>query len=163
MIEQSEVKKGYKFHDLKGEGLGPKLANASIYSKFGEIKARVATETQEVITYINGKEETRNQARQGDYIVEGPKGEQYVVSPKKFTARYKAIPGHDGVFEAIGKIRALPNPYQEKIVIIPSWGGYQYGDEDCMLAVTVDLTTTQPDDEANIHIIDYQAFLKTYR
>ncbi len=50
-------------------------------------------EPKEVITMIDDKQETKNTAKPGDYIITGSKGEQYVLSSDKFKSRYDIVDG----------------------------------------------------------------------
>ncbi|OGE32839.1 hypothetical protein A3C59_04420 [Candidatus Daviesbacteria bacterium RIFCSPHIGHO2_02_FULL_36_13] len=158
-----DVEPGFAYHDLKAEGMGETLTEAPVYTKFGEVSARVAEATEEVVTHIQGKEETRNTANPGDYVITGPQGEQYVLAANKFQARYRPVEEKPGTFEAFGKIRAVTNPHAEKIAIVPAWGGYQYGEPDCMVATTVDVVTEVPGNLDDIYIIDKKSFDETYR
>lgn len=51
----------------------------------------VATEPKEIITLIDGKQETKNMAKPGDYIITGTKGERYIISADKFNGRYDIV------------------------------------------------------------------------
>lgn len=48
----------------------------------------VAQNSKKIDTIIDGKTETTNTAKKGDYILTGSKGEKYVLSPQKFEQRY---------------------------------------------------------------------------
>jgi hypothetical protein len=82
--------------------------------------ARVATGEELVVTMIDGVEETRNVAQSGDYVLTGPKGEQYVLGKAKFEKLYRHIEGN--VYET------LPDAVQAVEVTQPlnfeaPWGG----------------------------------------
>lgn len=85
-------------------------------SKFGEIFARRALAGEEIVTVVAGKQETRNVAKEGDYIVCNPGGEEYVVLGGVFARRYKSVEGGnskqiDGrnyeLFSPKGRVRAV--------------------------------------------------------
>lgn len=161
--QPKDIEPGYVFHDLRGEGMAARLAQAPVFTKFGQVRARLAATPEEVITRIQGKEETRNTANPGDYVVTGPQGEEYVLGAAKLEARYKPVEDQPGIYEAFGKIRAVDNPYGERIAIVPAWGGYQYGEQDCKVATTVDVQTEKPNDPEDMYIIDRKSFDETYR
>jgi len=73
---------------------------------------------REVITKIDGKEETKNKANKGDYILTGTKGEKYVLSPNKVKERYiiKDNKAESKPVKTKGKI------LDSKISFIASWG-----------------------------------------
>lgn len=62
-----------------------KAANYRKTATIKESQIEIADKAQEVITMINGKEETRNTAQEGDYIITGVKGERYAL--KKINSR----------------------------------------------------------------------------
>lgn len=80
----------------------------------------VSDKEQDIVTTIDGKDETKNKARIGDYILTGTKGERYILTPEKFKLRYKLQ----------GKDKAVTEPviinakeYKGKpISFVASWG-----------------------------------------
>jgi hypothetical protein len=58
------------------------------YRKKGNVGIRPAVAGEVVETVIDGQRETVNTAKAGDYVVRGPKGEHYVISPQTLAERY---------------------------------------------------------------------------
>jgi hypothetical protein len=81
---------------------------------------RIATKIEKVETTIDGKKETENIAKVGDWILTGVKGEHYVLSEKKVMDKYIIVDANT--------IRAKPSKikakeYQgKKIEFFASWG-----------------------------------------
>lgn len=59
------------------------------YSKKGTFKARKGKPGEYIETIIDGELETKKTVKENEIVIEGPKGEQYVVSEKKFRERYE--------------------------------------------------------------------------
>jgi hypothetical protein len=59
------------------------------YKKSGQFSYILCTAEEEVISIIDGQEETRNHAAPGDYILTGTRGERFVVKPEAFEKRYR--------------------------------------------------------------------------
>lgn len=80
------------------------------YKKFGEISARPAVVGEHVVTIIKGEKETENTAKEGDFVVTGVLGEQYIISGEKLKARYKKTSRKDAdgisIYIAVGKCYA---------------------------------------------------------
>lgn len=125
----------------KGEGKpqGQVISEAldregKVYRKSGEFRARRVDVPTAVETILpDGRKETRNAALPGDYIVTGTGGEQYVVKPDVFSARYEPKPGAAGVYLARGYVVAVPNPLGRPVYILAPWGEVQNGAADCMI------------------------------
>ena len=62
---------------------------AKVFKKFDTFKARKGKVGEHVVTVIDGEEETKKTVVAGEVVIEGPKGECYVVSEKKFKERYE--------------------------------------------------------------------------
>lgn len=133
------------------------LATAPVYRKHARVSARPALPGEEVVTILSdGKTETRNIAREGDWIVRNPSLEQYVVNGKKFLSRY--VPTLvEGEYEAVGRCRAIENPFKVPISIMAAWGSLEFGDPDCMIADTCAPDGTQIEGEP--YLIDRETFL----
>lgn len=94
------------------------------YKKVGSVKARRATKGEHVKTIINGKLETQNSAKDGDWVVTGPAGEEYIISGDKFSDRYREsdkkgefIPtGVCWAFEWKGKTLAFIAEWGERMI-----------------------------------------------
>lgn len=75
------------------------FSNARLARKCARVRARPATHEEEVASKMqDGFEETTNIARAGDYIVENPGGEKYVMSAEDFEQRYRPT-DREGVYE----------------------------------------------------------------
>ena len=152
----------------KGEDEGIKQAIAKaldrdgkVYRKNGEVRARrvsVATRVETILA--DGREETRNIAAPGDYIVTGAGGEDYVVKPDVFAARYERKPGTEDAYLARGEILAVPNPLGHAIEFWASWGEVQSGAADCMIADVFDPATKKR--AGRPYIIGRAEFENTY-
>ncbi|QQS22706.1 hypothetical protein IPM19_03690 [bacterium] len=77
----------------------------------------------------------------------------------KFLSRYEPS-DEEGVYNAKGYCRAIPNPFNEPIEIMASWGAPQMGDENCMLADTCD---ADGNTDGEPYIIEAKAFAETYK
>ena len=132
-----------------------------IYRKNGEVRGRrvsVATPVETILA--DGREETKNVAAPGDYVVTGPGGERYVVKPDVFAARYERKPGTRDVYLARGEIIAVPNPLGHAIQFRASWGEVQSGSADCMIADVYDPATNRR--AGRPYIIGRAEFEETY-
>jgi len=150
------------FHliDRKSPKIMAALSKAPIFKKQGTVKARPAKVGEEITTTLeSGTKETVNKAKDGEWIVDNPSGEQYIISSQKFFGRYEAT-DKAGVYSAKGYCRAIPNPFGKPIEIMASWGSPQTGDERCMIADTCD-AGGKVDGEP--YLIDADAFEKTYK
>ena len=137
------------------------LANATVFKKQGQVKARPAVVGEDITTTLEGgTKETVNTALAGDWIMTNPSGEQYIISEKKFFARYEAT-DEDSVYKAKGSCRAVVNPFSKPIEIMASWGSPQTGGADCMIADTCDEDGSNMEGEP--YLIDADAFGKTYK
>ncbi len=105
--------------------------------------AEQATEPQTVETHLpDGTLESSVEAKPGEWIITGAKGEKFVFSAKKF----------DGLYESNDKGRYIPrerkvvalrNPFGEAVKISAPWGtpenpAYQEGSEKCYLVISLD-------------------------
>lgn len=157
MVETEEVYKEVNRHDpIIMEG----IKEAPVYKKKGTVNAQVAEGGERIETVLaDGTKETQNTAEKGDFIITNPGGEKYIVKPETFNKRY-ALSQEDGVYEAKGYCKAIPNPFQEDVKIEASWGETQTGDSECMFADTYDPETKTLGGEP--YIIERDAFEKTY-
>ena len=123
------------------------------YQKFGTVKARLATAGERVVTTVNGKVETTNTAKVGDYIVTGPAGEEYIIGKEKFESRYKKV--SDGVYKALGTCFAFQwkgSPF----TFTASWGERMICDKGDYLA-SVEENLSEP------YRIEKSVFTETYK
>jgi hypothetical protein len=137
------------------------FASAPLADKQGTVLARQVTETETIVTIVNGVfAETTNTAYPDDFVITNPNGEEYILQAANFLKRYKPT-GLSGVYQARGTIRFIDNPTGASIEIIAPWGEPQFGEADCLLAVTVE------DENDSIsgdrYIIERKAFEATYK
>jgi hypothetical protein len=136
--------------------------DGKLYRKNGEFRAtRVSVATPVETILADGREETKNVATPGDFVVTGPGGERYVVKPEVFAARYGRKRGTGDVYLARGEIIAVPNPLGHAIRFWASWGEAQTGAADCMIADMFDPATRKR--AGRPYIIGRAEFEKTYR
>lgn len=148
----------FKAVDRKSQEVLDGLKNAPIYKKFGKVKVRPGVAGEEIVTRIAGQEETRNTVKEGDYVMTNPGGEEYILGSEKLASRYQKT-DEDGVYEAKGFCRAIPNPFGYPVEIMASWGSPQAGDKDCYFADTCDEDGNMSGEP---YIIESQAFADTY-
>ena len=130
------------------------LIAAPIYTKNATVVARQTAGREDITTTLaDGTRETENTAAAGDWIVTNPGGEQYCMDDAKFRLRYRHLGGDK--YQAVGKIRAIPNPYGVPVTLPTSWG-MQNGASDCTFAVTLD-------EPLSPYIIGAAEFASTYR
>jgi len=113
----------------------------------------VATEPQEVVTVINGKEETRNKAETGDHIITGAKGERYVIKAAKFGGLYEEDPTDTSRYISKNVIRAIQ--LDENTELTAPWGEKQRAAKGGYVAQRVD-------NPSDIYLIEEGAFKATY-
>ena len=127
--------------NLRAEGFTRAFGEAPIYRKSAVVKARPAEVGEVIITVTpDGVEEGRNTAGEGDYVVTGANGADFILPAEKFNKLYEAN-GEDGMFQSRGMARIIDNPYSKygrKIGTLAPWGEMQYGDSDSKLAVQYD-------------------------
>jgi hypothetical protein len=147
--------------DIQTSDFADAFANAPLADKQGTVLARQVTETETIVTIVNGDfTETTNTAHAGDFVITNPNGEEYILEADNFTKRYKAT-GAAGVYQARGTIRFIDNPTGASIEIVAPWGAPQYGDADCLLAVSVEDENDAI--SADRYIIERKAFDATYK
>jgi hypothetical protein len=137
------------------------LANAGKYAKHAEVQVRPAAPGEEVITVLeDGSVETTNTAKDNQFVITNPGGEQYLIDAEKFMQRYQPT-DQEGIFKARGAVRAFRNQTGRSIEITAPWGKPQYGDEECMLATPYD--PEKPDEVgSDRYIIGREEFEETY-
>jgi hypothetical protein len=97
------------------------LSGVRLARKCARVRARRVTRDEEVTSDMrDGFRETTNTARPGDYIVENPGGEEYVVKGEEFEARYRRI-GESKVYEPVSPpVRVLE--LEENVRFEAPWG-----------------------------------------
>jgi hypothetical protein len=116
--------------------------------------------TTKVVTYINNKRETTNQARQGDVIIKGPFGEKYVMTIFDFFRAYNV---NDGIAipRKTKKLVAQYTPYLRKHLDIPQTFTFMTGWGQDMVLNVGDYVVK--DKNNSYYRIEAEAFRKTYR
>lgn len=148
------------FHDIHAQQFTELFNNAPIYTKSATVQAELVTEIRQVQTIVSdGFLETEASAAIGQYIVTNPDGEQYILPPETFAARYEHIEGN--LYKAVGSIRAFRNPYPEDVEILAPWGEPQFGKSDCLFAVALDAEDVMVDSDR--YVIEGTAFQNTYK
>ena len=86
----------------------------------------ILTKPTEIKTIINGKVETVNNLKRGDYVICGPKRELYGISLEKIFNTYDIGKiQNKKVIRKGFKLTTKITKGKKKIHIIPSWGGTQ--------------------------------------
>lgn len=101
-------------------------ANVKTYAKFARVQAEQATEETPIVTVLaNGKQETTNVAKCGDWIVTNPGGEKYVVGADKFSKKYEpASELGKGWYKPTGGVQKFLET-AEDLSFVCSWGEEQ--------------------------------------
>ena len=154
------------------EAWRPRLMASTVYQKITFMYAKEAFTEGSIETLIDGKLETTNDYRKGDFILHGTEGERYVMAAEKFSARYdtKVSDAADGEglaregfrrYKAIGQVYAIQvgaAAVQESFpagCFMARWGAemaVEAGDWVVMPAPAAD----------EVYRIEAKAFLKTY-
>lgn len=147
--------------DRKSPEIMTALAIAQVFKKQGQVQARPAVAGEKIATVLaSGTTETNNTAKEGDWVMTNPSGEQYIIAEAKFLGRYEATET-SGAYQAKGYCRAIKNPFGHPIEIMASWGEPQMGDENCMIADICDADGNNMGGEP--YIIEANAFAETYK
>ena len=108
--------------DLNSNDYDILFKDAKLFEKFAVVKARPANEVEIIITIVNSekgkREETRNQAKEGDFIITNPGGEEYIVRRDKFPKLYEEL--SDGSYKSIGQVRAIQT--EKNVEFTAPWG-----------------------------------------
>jgi len=86
------------------------FSNAPTYRKTSPLdksQVETAAKKQDVVSIINGLEETRNTAGPGDKIITGVKGERYVIKEANFGDLYEEDPSNPSRYISKNVILAL--------------------------------------------------------
>lgn len=128
----------YRVLDAHSPDIEEALQNAPIFEKHVRVHARPAAPDERVVTMLaSGEEETSNTAREGDWVVTNPQGEEYVVPKDEFEKKYAATE-NDGVYQSRGYCRAIRNPQGMAVEMKASWGELVHGDEQCFIVQACD-------------------------
>jgi hypothetical protein len=132
------------------------FSNAPVFRKTATLqksKVRIAEADQVVVTVINDKEETRCLAKAGDYVVTGPKGEEYVIKAAKFSGLYVEDAADATRYISRNVVRALV--LTEDTELTAPWGERQRAAKGGVAAQRVD-------NKKDIYLIDKAVFESTY-
>jgi len=132
--------------------------NIQKYNKQGSVLARQTVIGEEIVTVLNGVAETKNTAKEGDVLLQGVQGEQYIMSESKFSSRYnvdKKLSNEFQEYKATGSCFA----YEYKGVpmeFMAAWNELMIVEPGDYLAA--------PDSSYNeVYRIEKEAFSKTYK
>ena len=101
------------------------FTGAEYYRKCAMVTARVAQAGEEIVTIVDGTEETRNTANAGDYVVRNPGGEEYIVEKTRFEGRYELVSGTDDTYRPSGAPVAAV-VLAENVRFVAPWGEEQF-------------------------------------
>ncbi|NNG03972.1 MAG: hypothetical protein HKM95_07705 [Inquilinus sp.] len=101
------------------------FAGAAYYRKCASVTARVAQAGEEIVTIVDGTQETRNVANAGDYVVRNPGGEEYIVEKAKFEGRYALVAGTTDTYLPSGP-PVMAVPLAENVRFLAPWGEEQF-------------------------------------
>lgn len=138
------------------------------YQKFRRVLARRAKGRETIVTRTSDGKETVNRTKPGDYIVKNQTlaGEEYILSPKKFRARYnflKRSKGGYSEYEPTGQIYAIEVNQRllkkfnvkNRFYFEASWGSKMIVKEKDFLACPVG--------EEEVYRIARKEFFETYQ
>ena len=143
---------------------------APVYQKFTTVFAREAIVGEQIVTSINGIQETKNVASKGDFVVRNrtQAQEEYIVKADTFHRRYEDTnekSGNWSVFQAKGKCKAVQVDEEvlnllgvkETFYFMASWGEKMRCEKGDILAVPLEQK------ESKVYRIAKEEFLQTYR
>lgn len=163
-LHAKELSQKFLLDELKKD-----FEDATVYEKFKNILVRKALASETVITYTNDGMETKNTAKEREYVVKNltTAGEQYILSAEKLLKRYKFVKKHDeiwSIYKPTGKIRAIMvdeilhkrlNVPSAPFYIITSWG-------EKMVVKQGDYLVTPPA-LSEVYRIASKEFFETYK
>ena len=128
------------------------------YQKFGNVVAKQVTAGLKIDTVIDGEIETTNTSKDGDWLVTGPKGEQYLIADDKFKKRYAFVsktPRGDK-YKAVGNVFAVQFKGATFKFKAP-WG------EEMLCRNGDFICSTSMANVDDVYRIEKDAFAKTYK
>ena len=147
------------------------FSKESIYEKYKEVYARKAVEGEVIKTYTKDGFETKNIAKNGDFVVKNvtDAGEEYILTESKFNSRYEFKGNYDGdwkIYRHLGKIRGIKVNSKimsqlgivkgkKEFYIIANWG-------EKMIVKKNDYLVS-PLDNSEVYRIAEKEFFETYR
>ena len=102
------------------------FAQAPVYRKTATLtkaNIEIAQEAHDLVTMINGVEETRNRAEPGDHIVTGSQGERYIIKAAKFASLYEQDPSNPDAYISKNVVKAIR--LSENTELTAPWGEKQ--------------------------------------
>lgn len=133
------------------------------YKKRGTFKARKGKPGEHVETVIDGEVETTKTVKENEVVIEGPKGELYVVSEKKFNERYevdKELSDTPKPYKSKGFIRAFEWK-GEPIKFIASWEEEMICKDGDFLAAPV--KSEEDNNVTEVYRVERSVFDETYK
>lgn len=110
------------------------------YSKKVVVLARRAKTGEKIDTNTSDGKETTNTAKEGDFVVKNPTGEEYIIKKETFAKRYDKCKGDSNgeweSYKAKGKCRAIVWEH-EQMSFVASWGEEMVIKKGDMLATTI--------------------------
>lgn len=152
MLSQKEMIK--KFLPLIEE-------NGSVYEKFTEVDARIATPGEVIETFTSDGKETQNTAKEGDWVIRNrtKAQEEYILSDEKLRKRYivrSLLVNGWYTFKAKGECQAIVFDGPEDTQFEAPWG-------EAMTLKKGDLLVTPLPDKNEVYRIAAKEFNETYR
>jgi hypothetical protein len=132
------------------------FSSAKVYRKTAKLdksNIEISDGIQVISTIVNGKEETRNVADNGDYIITGFSHERYVIKASKFPKLYEEDPEEPDQYRSRNVVRAIQ--LTEAVEIEAPWGEIQRADAGGRICQSVA-------DETDVYLIEKQVFENTY-
>lgn len=86
MVVQCDIPYGIALNEFESTHV---RVGEDLYIKSAKIRALQLTEETEVVTLVDGKEESRSLAPMGVWVVRNPGGEIYVVPDGEFQGKYE--------------------------------------------------------------------------
>ncbi len=129
------------------------------YSKKVVVLARPAVVGEKIDTNTSDGKETTNTAKEGNFIVRNPTGEEYILKSDSFEKRYTHLPdgpkeGKWESYKAKGKCRAIVWN-EEQITFIASWS-------EEMVLKKGDMLATPLPEMGEVYRIAAKEFKETY-
>lgn len=143
----------------KDQELTQNVLLSPLYKKSIVVQARKAHEGEVVRTILeDGFEETVHTAKDTEWVVTNPQGEQYVLTDNLFRARYTPS-SRGGEYFSRGECHAVENPYQQPVELVRTGKEIEQGGADCFIALAVDEHRVPL---GELYLIDRESFLATY-
>lgn len=135
----------------------------NFYKKKGTFKARKGVKGEYIETIIDDEVETTKTVKSGEVVIEGPKGELYVVSEQKFNERYevdKELTDKFQMYKSKGFIRAF-EWNEGTIKFIASWEEEMICKNGDYLAAPV--KSEEDNNVVEVYRVERSVFDETYK